>query len=70
MTWLHYEQPESVTGPGKSRPQINESTRLFRLRVTFPDKPPMTITLPAPSQGKAILYCKNRWPGCTVELRK
>jgi hypothetical protein len=63
-----FEDPEPKIGPGISRPRPTESARLFRLRVKIPSKPQMTITLPAPSRGKAILYCQNRWPGCDAEV--
>jgi hypothetical protein len=59
--------PPPVLGPGQSRPLPNQSTRLYRLRVKIPQKPVMTITLPAPTRGKAIMYCRNRWPGCEAE---
>ncbi len=64
-----FEDPEPNIGPGISRPRPTESARLFRLRVKIPGKPQMTITLPAPSRGKAILYCQNRWPGCDAEVQ-
>lgn len=60
--------PEPVLGPGQSRPKPKERTRLYRLHVQQPNAPRMTITIPAPTRGKAILYCKNRWPDCTAEV--
>jgi hypothetical protein len=63
-----FEGPQPVIGPGVSRPKPTESARLFRLRVKLPGKPQMTVTLPAPTRGKAIMYCKNRWPGCDAEV--
>lgn len=68
MSWLDYEAPLPILGPGKSRPKPTERVRLYRVRVTIPDKPKMTITLPAPTRRKAILYCQNRWPNCTAEV--
>lgn len=64
---LPSEGPEPQLGPGRSRPFPQEATRMFRLLLTWPDRRPMIITIPAPSRGKAMLYCKNRWPNCDVE---
>jgi hypothetical protein len=30
--------------------------------------PAMRITIPAPSKAKALMYCRNRWPDCEVEV--
>ena len=62
-----FEGPMPSIGPGLSRPKPKESARLYRLRVKLPDSPQMIITIPAPTRGKAIMYCKNRWPGCDAE---
>ena len=74
MAWqprpLYLDEPQPALGPGLSRPLPTESTRLYRLRVKIPSMRPMTITIPAPSRGKAIRYCLNRWPGCTAETIK
>jgi hypothetical protein len=48
----------------------NERTRDYRLAVKRAGAPVMKLTIPAPSKQKAILYCQNRWPGCTVEAIK
>lgn len=62
------DEPQPTLGPGLSRPMPNQAARLYRLRVVVPKSArPMIITIPAPSRGKAILYCQNRWPGCTAE---
>jgi hypothetical protein len=58
---------EPNLGPGVSRPKAGESTRLFKLHVKQPHVPAMRVTIPAPSEAKALLYCKNRWPDCTVQ---
>lgn len=63
-----FEGPEPVLGPGSSRPLPNERTRLFRVSVIQDDAPPMRVTIPAASRSKAIMYCKNRWPGCSAEV--
>jgi hypothetical protein len=61
---------EPNLGPGISRAKPDESTRLFKLRVKQPTMPAMRVTIPAPSEAKALLYCKNRWPDCTAEVIK
>jgi hypothetical protein len=66
-TRLPCEGPEPRLGAGISRPLAKESTREYRLLVKQPGKPVMRLTIPAPSKAKAISYCKNRWPDCTVE---
>jgi len=58
---------EPNLGPGVSRPKADESTRLFKLHVKQPNMPAMRVTIPAPSEAKALLYCKNRWPDSTVQ---
>jgi|LakMenE18May11ns_1017448.scaffolds.fasta_scaffold9697596_2 hypothetical protein len=63
-----FEDPKPKIGPGLSRPKPKESARLYRLQVKLPDNPQMIITIPAPTRGKAIMYCKNRWPGCEAEV--
>jgi hypothetical protein len=65
-----FEGPEPNLGAGVSRPLHNEATRKYRLEVRRNGAPPMRLTIPAPSKAKAILYCQNRWPGCTVEAIK
>jgi len=60
--------PTPIIGPGQSSPLPTESTRMFRLLVKRPGARPMRLTLPAPTRGKAIMYCKNRWPDADVEV--
>jgi hypothetical protein len=69
-TRLPCEGPEPKLGAGVSRPLASESTREFRLLVKQPGKPAMRVVMPAPTKAKAISYCKNRWPDCTVEALK
>jgi hypothetical protein len=61
------DEHQPALGPGLSRPLPTETTRPYRLQVKIPSMRPMTITIPAPSRGRAIRYCQNRWPGCTAE---
>ncbi len=68
LTRLPMDGPGPSLGPGLSRPMPSESTRMFTLLVTWPDRRAMRITIPAPSKGKALLYCKNRWPDCNAEV--
>jgi hypothetical protein len=63
-----FEGPAPKLGAGSSRPLPNERTRLFRVNVKQPGSPLLRVTIPAASRGKAIMYCKNRWPGCTAEV--
>jgi hypothetical protein len=65
-----FEPPEPSIGPGLSRPHSKERTKLFRLAVKLQGAPEMRVTIPAPSRGKAILYCQSRWPNCTAEVIK
>ena len=72
MSWSEqkrysFEGPAPNLGAGISRPTQSEATRLYRFSVKQPGKPIMRLTIPAPSKAKAISYCKNRWPDCTVE---
>ena len=73
MSWTKprrydFEGPEPKLGPGTSRPKRDELTRNFRLQVKLPNAPPLLITIPAPSKAKALMYCRNRWPDCEVEV--
>lgn len=63
---LPYEGPPSTLGPGLSRARPNEATRRYRLTVQRPGQPVIRILIPAPSQRKAVQYCKNRWPDAVV----
>ena len=63
-----FEGPEPNLGAGVSRPMQNERTGDYRLAVKRAGAPAMRITIPAPSKAKAILYCRNRWPDCEVEV--
>ena len=65
-----FEGPAPALGPGVSRPLSSESTREYRLLVKQPGKPAMRVVMPAPTKAKAIGYCQNRWPDCTVEVIK
>jgi hypothetical protein len=65
---LPSEGPEPNLGAGISRPLPSEATRLYRLSVKQPGKPVLRLTIPAPTKAKAIKYCQNRWPDCTVEV--
>lgn len=58
--------PQPVLGDGVSRPLPTEATRQFRFEVQIPSAPLMRVVIPAPTKAKAVLYCKNRWPGATV----
>lgn len=61
---------EPNLGEGVSRPKPNEQTRLYRINVKQPGAPLLRVSIPAPSQRKALTYCKNRWPDSTVEVIK
>ena len=63
-----FEGPEPKLGPGVSRPLPKQPTRDFRLQVKLFGAPAMRITIPAPSKAKALMYCRNRWPDCEVEV--
>lgn len=63
-----FEGPQPKIGPGVSRPLAKERTRLYRPSVRLPGAPPMRVTIPAATRGKAILYCQNRWPDCSAEV--
>ncbi len=66
--WIPPGWVEPNLGPGISRPKADERTQSFVLRVKQPNMPTMRISIPAPTKAKAITYCKNRWPDCTVEV--
>jgi hypothetical protein len=73
MSWaktkrLPIEGPEPTLGPGRSRPFPTESTREYKVRVTWARGRPMTITIDAPTKAKALMYCQNRWPDCSAEV--
>jgi hypothetical protein len=59
---------EPSLGEGISRPRASERTRLYALEVRQPGSPLMRVTIPAPTKAKALMYCRNRWPGCTAEV--
>jgi hypothetical protein len=73
MSWTKprrydFEGPEPKFGPGTSRPKRDEPTRNFLLQVKLPNAPAMRVTIPAPSEAKALMYCRNRWPECEAEV--
>ena len=65
--WIPPGWVEPNLGAGISRPMPDERTREYRVNVKQPGMPLLRITIMAPSQEKALSYCKNRWPDCTAE---
>ena len=55
-------------GPGVSRASAQDKAFTFQVAVRCPGAPLMRLTIPAPTRAKAIEYCKNRWPLCSVEV--
>jgi hypothetical protein len=59
---------EPNLGPGVSRPNADEHTKLFMVRVQQPKMPTMRVSIRAANPAKALIYCQNRWPDCTAEV--
>lgn len=63
---LPFEGPTPKLGEGVSRASPKDAIRQYRLKVERPKQNPMLITIRAPSQRKAVTYCRNRWPDSIV----
>jgi hypothetical protein len=73
MTWnpkarLDELAPKPNLGDGISRPAGNRPTREYRVQVRCKGVRPLMVCMLAENKRSAIRYCKNRWPGSTVEV--
>lgn len=64
---VRYDSPMPKSGEGRTFTS-EETTEYFELKIWLPGQGPMRDMIRAASLKQAMLFARNRYPGCLVEV--